>query len=101
MSLTVAHVETKKTVLSFAWEAIELVILLVRRSKSRGVQPPAHLACELLLWMSGVSISIVWIVLTAQFQQMYTFYEDVLSGGIRHKWLAVNYAWCGIVMWMA
>ncbi|KUI55918.1 hypothetical protein VP1G_03289 [Cytospora mali] len=90
-------------VLSIVWESIEIIILFVRRSKSRGMQPVAHLVCELILWMAGVCIGIVWIAITTEYQGDGWFESgnSSIPVDVFNKWSDVIYFWGSIALFMA
>ncbi|KUI68670.1 hypothetical protein VM1G_03659 [Cytospora mali] len=90
-------------VFSIVWESIEMTILFVRHSKSRGMQPVAHLVCELILWMAGVCVGIVWIAITAEYQGD-SYFESGNSSipvDVFNKWADVIYFWGSIALFMA
>lgn len=77
-------------VLSLLWEVIELIAL---RVKSRGIQPVAHLVCELFLWFGGMVVAILWIVLTVP-------HDSYSEAYATSQWADVIYFWSTVVLLM-
>ncbi|KAJ0114600.1 hypothetical protein J7T55_004844 [Diaporthe amygdali] len=86
--------------LSFIWEAIEITILIVRRDKNKGIIPAMHLACELLLWLGGLIVAILWATIVTSTEQHSSTFTQGSSSGIPastfKKWAHVIYAWCAL-----
>jgi hypothetical protein len=40
--------------LSVIWNTAELIVICLRRNKSKGIKPGAHVACDLLIWLGGL-----------------------------------------------
>ncbi|KAI3392791.1 hypothetical protein diail_5182, partial [Diaporthe ilicicola] len=86
--------------LSLIWEASEITLLIVRRDKNNGLIPAAHLACELLLWLGGIIVSILWITINTSDEQHSSVFTQGSSSGIPastfEKWVHVIYFWCAV-----
>ncbi|KAG8166617.1 hypothetical protein KVR01_002306 [Diaporthe batatas] len=85
--------------LSLAWELSEIAVLLVRRHKNKGLDPSAHLACELLLLLGGVVVGALWVTDTAATQQYsgsFTEGGGGISAATYNKWASVIYFWCAL-----
>lgn len=63
--------------------------------KSRGIQPVTHLVCELILWLCGLSLAIVWIIFTIPYSGDPTFKDFVI------KWTDLFCFWSAVVLVMA
>lgn len=63
--------------------------------KSRGIQPVAHLVCELILWLCGLSLAIVWIIFTIPYSGDPAFKDFVI------KWTDLFCFWSAVVLLMA
>ncbi|KAI7787547.1 hypothetical protein LA080_015769 [Diaporthe eres] len=85
--------------LSLIWEVSEIIVVLVRRDKNKGLTPAAHLACELLLWLGGLVVSLLWITsVTSTEQHSATFTEGSpgIPASTYKMWARVIYFWCAV-----
>lgn len=66
---------------------------------SKGSQPVAHLVCELLLFLGGLVIGIMWTTITASYQQDAYFEnsDSSVNGDVFNKWADVIYFWSTVV----
>ena len=58
-----------------------------------------HLACELLLWLGGVVVSIMWITQTASTEQhsaVFTQGSPGIPAATYTMWARVIYFWCAV-----
>lgn len=56
-----------------------------------------HLACELLLWLGGVIVSVLWLALTTSDEQhssTFTQGSEGIPASTYRKWAHVIYFWC-------
>lgn len=89
----------RQPLLSLIWEVSEIIVLLVRRDKNKGLTPAAHLACELLLWLGGLVVSLLWITsVTSTEQHSATFTEGSpgIPASTYKMWARVIYFWCAV-----
>lgn len=87
----------RQPALSFIWEVSEITILIVRRDKNKGLIPAVHLAFELLLWLGGVIVSVMWAtIVTSTEQHSATFTEGStgIPASTYKMWAHVIYWWC-------
>lgn len=85
--------------LSLVWEVSEITVLFVRRDKNKGLIPAVHLAFELLLWLAGVILSVMWITsVTSTEQHSATFTEGSpgIPASTYKMWAHVIYFWCAV-----
>lgn len=77
----------------------------MRHNKAKGIPPAAHVGCELILWMAGVSIGSVWISITYSYMHdsYFTSGESIpgLTGATMRSWASVTYFWGAVVLVMA
>lgn len=89
----------RQPLLSLIWEVSEIIVLLVRRNKNRGFIPAMHLAFELLLWLGGVIVSLLWVTLvssTEQHSASFTEGSEGIPASTYKKWARVIYFWCAV-----
>jgi hypothetical protein len=58
-----------------------------------------HLACELLLWLGGVIVALLWVTSTTSDEQhsaKFTQGGGGISGATYTKWARVIYFWCAL-----
>lgn len=89
----------RQPLLSLIWEVSEIIVLIVRRDKNKGLIPAVHLACELMLWLGGVIMTILWITfVTSTEQHSATFTEGSpgIPASAYKMWAHVIYFWCAL-----
>lgn len=58
-----------------------------------------HLACELLLWLGGVIVALLWVTITTSDEQhsaKFTQGGGGISAATYTKWARVIYFWCAL-----